>query len=73
MDRLRPIGLRFGDACQDSVNYPHVPVAQRIEHSPPKRGVAGSSPAGDAIFYHARDDAWGGVDCGVRQKSSIAA
>ncbi len=26
-----------------------VPVAQRIEHSPPKRGVAGSIPAGDAI------------------------
>src|SRR5580698_4388973 len=27
-----------------------VPVAQRIEHSPPKRGVAGSIPAGDAIL-----------------------
>jgi hypothetical protein len=33
-----------------TLHYAHVPVAQRIEHSPPKRGVAGSIPAGDAII-----------------------
>src|SRR6202022_3580812 len=32
------------------LQYAYVPVAQRIEHSPPKRGVAGPIPAGDAIF-----------------------
>ncbi len=28
----------------------HAPVAQRIEHPPPKRGAAGSIPAGRATF-----------------------
>src|SRR5579864_6735004 len=46
---LPPLGHASLDAGS-KLHYAHVPVAQRIEHSPPKRGVAGSIPAGDAII-----------------------
>ena len=36
------------------VSSPLAPVAQRIEHPPPKRGAAGSIPAGRATFLNFR-------------------
>ena len=42
---------RFGDVLTFAPKLSQAPVAQRIEHLPSKQRVAGSSPAGGAIFF----------------------
>ena len=58
IDSIRPVSETdrteyplFGGFGSDDVRIllETGPVAQRIEHAPSKRGVAGSSPAGAAI------------------------
>ena len=45
----RLVALVFG--ARYTIGSHHIaPVAQRIEHPPPKRGAAGSIPAGRATF-----------------------
>lgn len=46
---LRSAGAAPSARGTERIIRSRVPVAQRIEHSPPKRGAGGSSPPGDAI------------------------
>ena len=50
--RGRPADATEGATTGRLENDQHAPVAQRIEHPPPKRGAAGSIPAGRATSSH---------------------